>query len=113
MWENSVTLSIDLNAKEETGQTAFHLACGWDHFYLVKVIMENSDTVSIDLNAKDNRGHTAFNLACILDCPSIMELMLNTIDSKLKIDLEIERSQNREFGYFIRDKMAQFMIGGY
>ena len=57
-------MSINLNAIDILGKTAFHLACGEGHSNVVKIFMEISATLSIDLNAKDIIGQTAFHSAC-------------------------------------------------
>ena len=56
-------LSINLNGRNNDGQTAFHLACKRDNVNVVKMFMENSATFC-HFNAKDNTGRTAFHLAC-------------------------------------------------
>ena len=62
--EISATLSIDLNAKDIIGQTAFHSACASGRFNVAKMFIENSANLSFDFNAYDNVGHTAFDWAC-------------------------------------------------
>ena len=90
--DNSATLGIDLNIKDNAGQTPLHLACRWGYIKIVKVFMENSATSSTDFNTKDNAGRTAFQLALNSDqkfsrnCVRIMRKNADT----LKIDLETD-----------------------
>ena len=62
--DNSTSLRIDLNAKDNIGHTALHMAFKWGHVIVANMIIDNSATLSIDLDAKDNKGQTAFNVAC-------------------------------------------------
>ena len=47
--QNSTKLNIDLNAKNNDGQTAFHLACILGKKENVKVLTDNAETFKIDL----------------------------------------------------------------
>ena len=53
--------TIDLNASDNDGCTAFMLVCEKGHIDVVKLFLEYSD--KIDLNARDNEGYTALMLA--------------------------------------------------
>ena len=87
---NSDDCSIDINAKDKIGQTAFHMACGRGHVEVAKLFMDYADILSIeiDLNAKDTAGRTAYSLACTSSCKSTKELILKNADT-LKIELTI------------------------
>ena len=47
--QNATKLNIDLNAKNNDGQTAFHLACILGKKENVKVLTDNAETFKIDL----------------------------------------------------------------
>ena len=74
--ENSATLSIDLNAKDIIGQTAFHSACASGRFNVAKIFIENSANLSFDFNAYDNVGHTAFNWACSFGNINVVKMFM-------------------------------------
>ena len=57
LMENSITLGIDLNAKEiYFGGTAFSWACEGGHLDVVKNIIKNASILSIDLDTKNYEG---------------------------------------------------------
>ena len=76
-------MKIDLNAKNNVGQSAFHMASRWGCINVVKMIMEGSTILNIDLNTKNNAGRTAFHMASNKE---VYELMLNNADT-FKIDI--------------------------
>ena len=41
--QNSVEYKIELNAKDNYGKTAFHLACQYGWKYVVETMIENAD----------------------------------------------------------------------
>ena len=53
---------IELNARDNEGQTVFMFACGNGHKDIVIMLLAHSDR--IDLNATDNSGKTALMIAC-------------------------------------------------
>ena len=59
--ENAAVLSIDLNAIDKDGMTAFHLVCQRGYLDVVNIFMENAAALSIDLNAMDKDGMTGYN----------------------------------------------------
>ena len=54
--ENSATLSIDLNAKDNNGLTAFNLACNLDNPSILELMLNKSRTVKIDLEIERRRN---------------------------------------------------------
>ena len=61
--QKSKEFKIQLNAKDNKGQTAFHLACKRGKTSIVKIMIENSDSIGLDLRLRDNDGKTGFQLA--------------------------------------------------
>ena len=76
---NSSTLNIDLNAKDNLGQTAFHIACVWGNYNVAHILIDNSDTYSIDINAIDNLGQTALDLARAQGHDNVAKLIIELI----------------------------------
>ena len=63
LMQKSKEMDFDLNATNEYGKTAFHLAC-MNRFQIAKIIVENSNVFKIDLNARDlgdGLGMTGFH----------------------------------------------------
>ena len=58
----SLEFKIDLNAKNEDGATAFHLACMYGGSKIAERLIQKSIDFNINLNAKDNGGLTPFHL---------------------------------------------------
>ena len=54
---------VDINVKNNFGETIFHLACMYSRYNIVEFLLKNSN-LNIDTNAKDNAGSTGFSLAC-------------------------------------------------
>ena len=78
---------IDLNARNEYGQTAFISACLKGHKDVVKLLLDNSD---IDLNVRNNHGFNAFALACYSGHKDVVELLLKISD------IEVNARSNQE-----------------
>ena len=56
--------AIDLNARDDQGQTPFHMTCRRGTTEIAKLIIDFSkENGGIDLNARDEDGETAFQLA--------------------------------------------------
>jgi ankyrin repeat protein len=64
--KKSSELKIDLNIKDNNGNTALHIACLNGHSEIVEIIIKNSSELKIDLNSKEEGGWTAFHLACLI-----------------------------------------------
>ena len=56
--DHSSTESIDLNARTESGRTAFMISCINGNEDVVKILLDHSDSKNIDLNGKDSDGNT-------------------------------------------------------
>ena len=55
----STTMSIDLNAKSNNGNTGFHRACWNGQTSTVELLLNNADALHLDrLNSKSNIGNT-------------------------------------------------------
>ena len=63
----SAEFNIELNVKDEKGQTAFHLACAsgkkFNNFSTVKIMLANAHSSNLDLLARNNNVQTGFQLA--------------------------------------------------
>ena len=55
----STTMSIDLNAKSNNGNTGFHWACWNGQTSTVELLLNNADALHLDLNSKNSDGDTA------------------------------------------------------
>ena len=56
---------IDLNARDESGLTAFMWACRRGHWNVVRLLLkQHLRSGNLDVDAKDVRGETAFMMAC-------------------------------------------------
>ena len=57
--------AIDLNARDDTGRTPFHMTCRQGTTEIAKLFLDSSKANGkIDLNAKDDSGRTGFQVAC-------------------------------------------------
>ena len=63
LMKKSIEFNIELNAKDEYGRTAFHLASSYGNTKIVKILIEHSKIFGLDLTLKDNDGRTGFQLA--------------------------------------------------
>ena len=53
-------MSIDLNAKSNSGNTGFHWACYFGQTSTVELLLNNADALHLDkLNSKNSDGDTA------------------------------------------------------
>ena len=62
--DNSEKLNIDINAKDESGWTGFHIACKYGNYpSLVSLMLNKSKELNIDINAKveDNQIMSQMN----------------------------------------------------
>ena len=67
---------IELNSRDNDGETAFMLACRFGQKDVVQLLLDNGDR-DIELNAKDYGGNTAFQIACFEGHKDVVELLLN------------------------------------
>jgi len=65
LMEFMLRTSFDMNAKDDFGSTALHLACIYGQTETAQLIIKSSKEFGIDLNAKDDFGKTALHEACI------------------------------------------------
>ena len=64
LMQNSVRCNIDLNAKDDDGQTVFMKACAHGLTGIVKLLVQNSKNTHLDFNATNDNGQTALMFAC-------------------------------------------------
>ena len=82
----SSIFNIEVNAKDEFGQTSFHLASQIDHpnkigqepikHAAVKLMIEKQRENNLELNAKTENGETALHYACKNVLPKIAKLLI-------------------------------------
>jgi ankyrin repeat protein len=81
--------AIDVNAKDNYGFTALHLACYYGHTECCKLLLEHKDidvnAKDIDANAKDQSGWTALHWACIRGNSECCKELLNHKDIDVNI----------------------------
>ena len=85
-WNPTKSLRFDFTAKNNFGQTGFHLACGAGHSKVVEVLVDRSESLNFDLTAKNDFGHTGFHLACAAGHIKVVEVLKDKSEY-LKIDL--------------------------
>ena len=73
--KNSAKLNIDLNAKDITGNTAFHLACMDVRTSIVDMMINNSESLKLDLTARDKWGRTGFQWAQVFGRTKVVNLI--------------------------------------
>ena len=61
--QNASKLEIDLNMKNNLGETAFHIACNFGKVKIVDMMIEWSESLELDLKAKNNNNQTGYQLA--------------------------------------------------
>ena len=67
--------TIDINAKDQQGQTAFMLACKYGCFDVVKLLLGHEVSKMIDFNIQNKYGKTAIMLANGKRAMEIVELI--------------------------------------
>ena len=81
--------SIDLNATNIMGCTAFHLACKYGRAETVELMIKLSKDFSIDLNARVvHSRETVFHLACGYGTSETIDLLIKS-SKDFSIDLNI------------------------
>ena len=73
--QKSADLNIDLNAKDQSGMTAFHLACFRGKKDIVEMMINYADSFKIDLVAKDLDGQTGFSWAKLLGESDVVDVI--------------------------------------
>jgi ankyrin repeat protein len=61
----------DIDAQNEEGNTALHIACIWHRKEIVKLLLEKG----ADIEIKNYNGHTALSTACFLRYKEIITLL--------------------------------------
>ena len=61
--KNSIEFDLDLNAKDNFGMTAFHLACWWGKARTVETLLLNSKQFNIDVESTTKLGKNGLQLA--------------------------------------------------
>ena len=56
---------IDLNARDDNGQTAFWKACALGKKRIIKLLLDNWKELDIDIKSKNNEGQTALDVLTI------------------------------------------------
>ena len=59
----SANLNIDLNARNEYGHTAFHLACIFGRKDIVEIMIEHAESSKLNFKIKCDSGKTAIQIA--------------------------------------------------
>jgi len=62
--QSSKEYGIDLNAKNNNGGTALHLAFIIGRTEIIQLLFQSSKEYGIDLNARDDLGQTVLHCAC-------------------------------------------------
>ena len=70
---------IELNARDDNGETAFMRAAEENRKDIVKLLLDHSGS-NIDLNARANNGRTAITIVCQYEHKDIVKLILNHLD---------------------------------
>ena len=76
LMKKSIEFKIDLNARDNFGDTAFHKACKNGHSKIAEMFIQKSAEFNIELNTKDEYGKTAFHYACEKGYSKIAEMFI-------------------------------------
>jgi len=106
--EKAAEFKIDLNAKNETYQTPFHLACANGNLEIAEIFVQKSVELKIDLNVKDqygrslppwifsnrNYGRSPFYIACENGHTKTAEMLVQkSVEFKIRLnDMDINGS---------------------
>ena len=91
--QSSKDFGIDLNAKDDCGKTAWHIACLNGRTETALLIIQSSKDFGIDLNARDDCGNTALHFACNTGRTEIVQLM---IKNRKEFGIYIKAQNNRD-----------------
>ena len=92
--QKSTELNVELNAKDNSGKTAFHITCVKGHSEIVEMLIQKSIELKIELNAKDIHGWTGFHHACCYGFENIVEIMVDNAEF-FKLDLTAKHCKGR------------------
>ena len=84
--QSSKDFGIDLNAKDNDGNTALHWACRFGLTEIAQLLIQSSKDFGIDLNAKNDNGLTALHEACIDGQTETVQLLIQ-FSKEFGIDL--------------------------
>ena len=98
-------LRIDLNRKDNDGDTAFHYICQTGNSELVKIFMENAVALSIDFNIRNNDGMTAFHIVCDRGISDAVKIIMENA-ATLNIDLN-RRDKNGHTAFYLAYKKGK------
>ena len=90
----SVSLELNLAAKDVFGRTGFQLACHAGHTNIVDLMIDKSETVNFDLTAKDLGGSTGFQHAVIFKNEDIINLIKLKMPCLVIYDYEAGKTPN-------------------
>merc|ERR1711860_419396 len=76
LMEFIIRTSFDLNAKNDYGSTAWHLACLYGKTETAQLLIKSSKDFGIDLNAKNKYGSTALHWARRCCKPETVQMIL-------------------------------------
>ena len=97
--------NIDLNARNQFGETALMYACENGNKDVVQLLLDNSER-NIDLNARNDFGRTAFILACIFGRKDVVKLLVEHSKTKEIDILTGQKGLSNEMRAFI-DRVSQ------
>ena len=92
--QNSAEFNIDLNSRNNVGETPFHFSCRCGDTVTAEMLVQKSARFNIDLDVKDMNGRTGFHLACFKGRKKIIAMILDKAKS-IKLDLEAKDNNGR------------------
>jgi ankyrin repeat protein len=72
---NADALHLELNSKNNAGNTGFHHACYKGQKITVELLLNNADALHLDLKSKNNNGQTGFQRAQSENKTAVVELI--------------------------------------
>ena len=82
--DHPISNNIDINAKNNHGQTALMVACTRDRrgrggrFDIVKMILDHPISRNIDFNIRDSNARTVLEIAKLFSHPDIFNILYET-----------------------------------
>jgi ankyrin len=70
---------LNINARDNLGQTPFHNACLFRNYKVAKWMMDSATQLKIDFNTQNYYGNTALHLACLANSSKIVQLLLKIL----------------------------------
>ena len=88
LMEFFLSTSIDMNARDDHGRTALHVACWNGKTEVTKLLIElSTKNNGIDLKARDNNGRSVLHMACCNGTTEIVKLLIELSTKDDGIDL--------------------------